>query len=206
MRMAHAWYDNWQVWTLAGAALAVLLAIVALAVWLRLTAVRRDVNRTLRVVSDRLIRDVVIPDGIGGFVPVDALILRERRLYVLDVRDVEGAVFGSEKMDIWTAMGKRRRYQFNNPIRPMHDRVAAVKYLVPGIEVLPRILFTSRGHFPKGRPDGVQLLEEFAQPLLRAPTKEPMALDAELQAVWDKVCEAANVPPGKERPLPVRRG
>ncbi|HEX2667654.1 MAG TPA: nuclease-related domain-containing protein [Gammaproteobacteria bacterium] len=204
--MAHAWYDNWQVWTLAGAALAVLLAIVALAVWLRLTAVRRDVNRTLRVVSDRLIRDVVIPDGIGGFVPVDALILRERRLYVLDVRDVEGAVFGSEKMDIWTAMGKRRRYQFNNPIRPMHDRVAAVKYLVPGIEVLPRILFTSRGHFPKGRPDGVQLLEEFAQPLLRAPTKEPMALDAELQAVWDKVCEAANVPPGKERPLPVRRG
>ncbi|HEX7965145.1 MAG TPA: nuclease-related domain-containing protein [Gammaproteobacteria bacterium] len=204
--MAHAWYDNWQVWTLAGAALAVLLAIVALAVWLRMTAVRRDVNRTLRIVADRLIRDVVIPDGIGGFVPVDALILRERRLYVLDVRDVEGAVFGSEKMDIWTAMGKRRRYQFNNPIRPMHDRVAAVKYLVPGIEVLPRILFTSRGHFPKGRPDGVQLLEEFAQPLLRAPAKEPVTLDAELQAVWDKVCEAANVPPGKERPLPVRRG
>lgn len=199
--MTHAWYDSWLLWTLSGAMALVLLVIAAGLVMLRLTAVRRDVTRTLRVISDRLIRDVVVPDGVGGFVPVDALVLRDRRLYVLDIRDVEGAVFGSEKMDIWTAMGKRRRYQFNNPLRPMHDRMAAVKYLVPGIDVQPRILFTSRGHFPKGRPDGVQLLEEFAQPLLRARPKSPVELDAATQETWDMICEAANVPPGRERPL-----
>ena len=177
-----------------------LICLITFAVWLKLTAVRRGVTRTLRTISDRLIRDAILPDGIGGFVPVDALVLRDKRLYVLDIRDVEGAVFGSEKMDIWTAMGRRGRYQFNNPLRPMHDRLTAVKLLVPGLETASRILFTSRGHFPKGRPDGVQLLEEFAQPLLRPKPKAPVALEAGLEAAWDKLREAANVPPGKERP------
>jgi hypothetical protein len=198
--MTHTWYDNWMLWTVACGVLFAAIVGASATLWLRATAVSRDVSRTLRIISDRLIRDVVVPDGVGGFVPVDALLLRDRKLYVLDIRDVEGAVFGSEKMDIWTAMGKKR-YQFNNPIRPMHDRVAAVKYLVPGVEVLPRILFTSRGHFPKGRPEGVQLLEEFAQPLLRARPKKPVELDAATQETWSKICEAANVPPGKERPV-----
>lgn len=201
--MVNAWYDSWLFWTLVATAVIVVLALSALAIWLRVTAVRRHVTHTLRNLADRLIRDVIIPDGVGGFVPVDALVLRDRKLYVLDIRDVEGAIFGSEKMDIWTAMGRRRRYQFNNPIRPMHDRVAAVKYLVPGIEVIPRILFTSRGHFPKGRPDGVQLLEEFAQPLLRAKRKGSVEIAEDMQALWVQVCETANVLPGKERPRPM---
>jgi len=201
--MTHAWYDNWLFWAGAGCVALAAASGATLLVWLRVTAVRRETDSTLRAIADRLIRDVVVPDGIGGFVPVDALLLRDRKLYVLDIRDVEGAVFGSEKMDIWTAMG-RKRYQFNNPIRPMHDRVAAVKYLVPGAEVMPRILFTSRGHFPKGRPDGVQLLEEFAQPLLRPTPKKPIEVDAEWEGHWTRICEAANVPPGKERPIIVR--
>ena len=202
--MTHAWYDNWLMWAVACGVLVAAIVAVSAALWLRATAVSRDVTRTLRVISDRLIRDVVVPDGVGGYVPVDALVLRDSKLYVLDIRDVEGAVFGSEKMDIWTAMGKRRRYQFNNPIRPMHDRLAAVKYLVPGIEIGSRILFTSRAHFPKGRPDGVLLLEEFAQPLLRARPKKPVELDAATQDVWNTLCEAANVPVGKERPVLAR--
>ena len=201
--MTHAWYDNWLMWAVACGVLVAAIVGVSAALWLRATAVSRDVSRTLRTISDRLIRDVVVPDGVGGFVPVDALVLRDRKLYVLDIRDVEGAVFGSEKMDIWTAMG-RRRHQFNNPIRPMHDRLAAVKYLVPGIETSSRILFTSRGHFPKGRPDGVLLLEEFAQPLLRPKLKKPVELDAATQETWNTICEAANVPPGKERPVLAR--
>lgn len=204
--MAHTWYDNWLLWTIAVAALLLLALLAAVLVWFRVTAVSRHMSRTLRNVADRLVRDVIIPDGVGGFVPLDALVLRDRKLYVLDIRDVEGAIFGSEKMDIWTAMGRRRRYQFNNPIRPMHDRVAAVKYLVPGVDVVPRILFSSRGHFPKGRPDGVQLLEEFAQPLLRKKPKGPVDIADDLKGIWDRFCEAANVPPGKERPEPIKRG
>lgn len=201
--MGHAWYGNWLLWTASGGALLVLLAALALWAWLRITAIQRGVTRTLRNISDRLLRDVMLPDGIGGFVSVDALVMRGGQLYVLDIRDVEGAVFGSEKMDVWTAMGRRRRYQFDNPLRPMHDRVTAVRLLAPECDAVARILFTSRGHFPKGRPEGVQLLEEFAQPLLRPVQKSPVALSAELQQAWDRVCTAANVLPGRERPEPI---
>jgi len=204
--MGHAWYSNWLVWLAAGGGALVLAVILGSWAWLRVTAVQRGVTRTLRNISDRLVRDVMLPDGIGGFVPVDALVLRGRQIFVLDIRDVEGAVFGSEKMDVWTAMGRRRRYQFSNPIRPMHDRVTAVKQLAPGCDAVPRILFTSRGHFPKGRPDGVQLLEEFAQPLLRAKQKAPVSIPSDLEQIWTRVCEAANVQPGRERPEPLKRG
>lgn len=199
--MTDAWYASGYFWTLAGTVAAALLLLAIGLIWLRVTRMRRRVARTLRNIADRLMRDIAIPDGIGGFVPVDAIVLRDRRLYVLDIRDLEGAIFGAEKMDIWTAMG-RKRYQFNNPLRPMHDRVTAVKLLAPGIEVLPRILFTSRGHFPKGRPTGVQLLEEFAQPLLRDKKTAATSLDDDLQKLWEQLCQAAGVPPGKERPLP----
>lgn len=198
--MHEGWYRSWVLWTAGGSAAGLLVLIAAWSVWWRLTAVRREVTNTLRNISDRLIRDAILPDGVGGFVPVDAIVLREKRLYVLDIRDVEGAVFGSEKMDIWTAMGRRGRYQFNNPLRPMHDRLTAVKLLAPEFEIESRILFTSRGHFPKGRPDGVQLLEEFAQPLLRSKAKSAVDLQADIEATWEKLRDAANVPPGKERP------
>jgi hypothetical protein len=198
--MHEGWYRSWVFWTASGAAAVLLLGIVAWAVWWRLTAIQRHVTHTLRSISDRLIRDAIIPDGIGGFVPVDAIVLRDRRLYVLDIRDVEGAVFGSEKMDVWTAMGRKGRYHFNNPLRPMHDRLTAVKLLAPGLEAASRILFTSRGHFPKGRPEGVQLLEEFAQPLLRPKAKSAVKLQSDIETVWEQLREAANVPPGEERP------
>ncbi|HEV2321458.1 MAG TPA: NERD domain-containing protein [Gammaproteobacteria bacterium] len=203
--MAHAWYGNWLLWTAASGVAASLLIVLGVMLWLRVTAIRRGVTHTLRSIADRMVRDVVLPDGIGGFVPVDAIVLRGRQLYVLDIRDVEGAIFCSEKMDVWTAMGRRRRYQFNNPIRPMHDRLAAVKLAAPGLESVSRILFTSRGHFPKGRPDGVQLLEEFAQPLLRAKQKTPVEIPSDVQTLWAAVCEAANVVPGHERPEPIKR-
>lgn len=197
--MTNAWYASGYFWMLAAAIGTASLVMIALLVWWRMTRMQRHVTRTLRNIADQLVRDVTLPDGIGGFVPVDAVVLRDRRLYVLDIRDLEGAIFGAEKMDIWTAMG-RKRYQFNNPLRLMHDRVAAVKLLAPGAEVQPRILFTSRGHFPKGRPEGVQLLEEFAQPLLRDRKAVAAGQYANIEEHWRRLCEAAQVPVGHERP------
>ncbi len=203
--MAQAWYGSWLFWTAVGGGVVAVSAAGGIAVWLRATAVQRHLLRTLREVSDRLMRDVLLPDGVGGFVPVDALLLRDNLLYVLDIYDLEGAIFGADKMDVWTAMG-RHRYQFKNPLRPMHDQVAAVKLVSPELAIQTRILFTSRGHFPKGRPDGVQLLEEFAQPLLRSTRKPkgPVPIKAETEIGWEKLCDAANVPPGRETPDPVK--
>ena len=72
--MAHAWYDNWLFWTLSTSALVVLLAALSLWAWLRVTAIQRGVTRTLRNISDRLVRDVMLPDGIGGLI-IDQIVL-----------------------------------------------------------------------------------------------------------------------------------
>ena len=202
--MTQTWYGGWLFWSMAGAAALTVAVAIAVTLWLRATAARRHLLLTLREIGDRLLRDVLLPDGMGGFVPVDALLLRDRQIYVLDIHDLEGAIFGAEKMDVWTAMGRRRR-QFNNPLRLMHDRVAAVRQVVPELAVQARILFTSRGHFPKGRPDGVMLLEEFAQPLLRSgERKGPVTLGTDVEPIWMRLCQAANVPAGRETPLPIR--
>lgn len=195
-----AWYHSWLLWLLAGVAVCLMAALVGFFVWRRMTAARRQTLATLRNIADRLLRNVVLPDGVGGHVAADAIMLRDSRLYVLAIHDVEGAIFGSEKMDQWTTMGRHQRFTFRNPLRLMHDRVLALHTLVPELTIVPRILFTARGHFPKGRPGGVELLEEFAAPLRRPKKTAPPLLDARLEAVWTRLRDMAGVPPGKEVP------
>ena len=175
-------------------------ALIALSVWLRLTSTRRRTLSTLRNIADRLLRDVVLPDGVGGHIAVDALLLRDGQLYVLSLFNVEGAIFGGEQMDQWIAMSPHRRFSFRNPLHLMQDRVLALRALAPELTIAPRILFTGRGHFPKGRPKGVEKLVEFAQPLHRQKQALPPVLDAQLEAIWTRLRETAGVPPGKEIP------
>lgn len=192
--MLH-WFEsgNWLVWIVAGAGLAILLVVLALLVWYRMTTMERRTRHLLAAIADRVLRDAAIPDGVGGWVVIDAIMLRDRCVYVLDLRDVEGAVFGADKMDNWTVIGRRWRSQFQNPLRLMQDRVIAVRTLVPELSVTGHVLFSSRAHFPKGRPDGVQLLDEFSRPLARPRPKKPVALDTRTEQLWQQLVNAAEI-------------
>jgi hypothetical protein len=192
--MLH-WFESvsWRVWIIAGAGLAVLLVALALLVWRRLTAMERRTRHLLASIADRVLRDAAIPDGVGGWVVIDAIMLRDRCFYVLDLRDVEGAVFGADKMDNWTVIGRRWRSQFQNPLRLMQDRVIAVRTLVPELSVTGHVLFSSRAQFPKGRPEGVQLMDEFSRPLARSRPKKPVELDAQTEQLWQRLCNAAEI-------------
>ncbi|MGH8397860.1 MAG: hypothetical protein ACRETA_06410, partial [Gammaproteobacteria bacterium] len=90
----HLWLDNWIFWLVTAAVVCIAAAIIALFVWLRLTSDRRSTLTSLRNIADRLLRNVMLPDGVGGYVGVDVLLLRDGRLYVLAIRNVEGAIFG----------------------------------------------------------------------------------------------------------------
>lgn len=167
---------------------------------LQAVAVRRHTRMTLRHVAERLLRDVLLPDGVGGQVGVDALLLRDLRLYVLGILRAEGAIFAGDKMDRWTVIGKQQRFGFSNPLHRLQDQVFALRALVPEFPLEPRVVFAGHGHFPKGRPEGVQLLEEFAQPMRRHGKHKPAALPANMEAAWTRLREAAGVLPGKETP------
>jgi hypothetical protein len=101
--------------------------------------------------SDHLV-DMLVPDGMGGGFHVDFLLLTTRGILVIDLRDVQGNIFGGDQMAEWTVMDGPRRFTFTNPQSALYDRIAAVRGVAGEVPVEGRIVFTRRGKFPKGLP------------------------------------------------------
>ena len=116
---------------------------------------RGQLIRAFEAASAALLKAVLIPDGRGGLLHIDFLLLTARGLLVVDFRDAEGIVFGGEHMREWAVMNGHERSTFLNPLETLYDRVAAVKTLAGDAPVEGRIVFTERATFPKGRPPHV---------------------------------------------------
>lgn len=123
--------------------------------WYRAHRERRLRAALIRGVCLDSVKDVLIPDGGGGTLHVDHLLLTPQGVLILDLRDVTGNVFGSDAMTEWTVMDDARRFTFANPQAGLYDRIAAVKAILgetSGIPVEGRVVFTRRAAFPKGLP------------------------------------------------------
>ena len=140
-----------------------LLLVVLLLIWLVVRG-RRDRGRTLANVLDAIafarIEHMVIPDGDEGEIQIDHLVLTAQGLLIIDVKDVIGAVFGSDKMQEWTVIAKDRRFTFANPQPALYDRIAAVSEIVRQVPVAGRIVFLDGASFTKGVPGLVSTLDE----------------------------------------------
>jgi hypothetical protein len=82
---------------------------------------------------------------------------------ILHIKDVEGVVFGSDKMQDWTVISKDRRFTFSNPQPALYDRIAAVRQIVRQVPVEGRVLFLDGAEFTKGVPSMVCTLDELAE-------------------------------------------
>jgi hypothetical protein len=98
------------------------------------------------------VRDVLVPDGMGGYFHVDFILLTPRGILVIDLRDVRGNIFGGDQMTEWTVMDGPQRFTFTNPQGALYDRIAAVRAVAGEAPTEGRIVFTKRGKFPKGLP------------------------------------------------------
>jgi len=116
---------------------------------------RGQLVRAFEAASAALLKDVLIPDGSGGHLHIDFLLLTGRGLLVVDFRDAAGIVFGGEHMREWAVMDGNQRSTFLNPLETLYDRVAAVKAIAGDVPVEGRVIFTERATFPKGRPPHV---------------------------------------------------
>jgi Nuclease-related domain len=147
-------------WILIGAGLVLLLAV---GYW-GVRAYRRRARRSallarLERVAFEAVHQILVPDGMGGFIHIDHLLLTPRGVLVLDTRRVAGLIFGGDQMSDWTVMGRGRRYTFDNPQPALYDRIAAVKALVGEVPVEGRLLFSNAGKFTKGIPKWVLMLD-----------------------------------------------
>ena len=120
---------------------------------------RKSLLARLERVASAAAHQVLVPDGMGGFIHIDHLLLTPRGILLLDTRRVAGLIFGGDQMSDWTVMGRGHRYTFDNPQPALYDRIAAVKAIVGEVPVEGRLLFSNVGKFTKGMPKWVVMLD-----------------------------------------------
>lgn len=164
--------------TQAGLAMIAVMVLAISAVAIAIWAFRRwrgsadrDLHRVLRTMSSDMLVDFVIPDGVGGEIHIDHLLLTPHGLILLETKDMQGAVFAGDRMDTWSATYRGERLTFNNPISMLQERAAAITRMAPGVPIESRVLFTNEATFPKGHPPAVAtvsgLIEEYRSVELR---------------------------------------
>lgn len=151
------------VWAYPAAAAALLIALL---VWgflqFKAFRARRAIDAAIASIAYEMLKNVLLPNGNGGQIHVNYLLLTQRGVLVVDLLDLPGAVFGGEQMLEWAAIGKKRRYSFANPQHALYDRMAAVKLLIGDVPVEGRVIFTVRSNFPKGKPRNVVRIDDLA--------------------------------------------
>lgn len=180
--------NRYWIWAAGAAAIALL---VVLWVIVRRRRAAPDTTRTIAAIAVDRLHDVLVPDGMGGQIHIEYLLLTVRGLVVVDVKNIEGVVFASDRMDDWTIIGKGRRFTIPNPQSTLYDRVAAIRELVRDVPVSGHVLFAAGADFSKGRPSNVVLPNDVLE-LYRKPDKRDVErmLDA-FAGSWDHVRSVA---------------
>lgn len=114
----------------------------------------------LKDIAYERVDGLVIPNIDEGEIQIDHLLLTAEGLLIIDIKDVKGAVFGSDKMQDWTVINNERRFTFTNPQPALFDRIAAVRHIVRQVPVAGRILFLEGAEFTKGVPGLATTLQE----------------------------------------------
>ena len=135
-------------------------------------------------------RDILAPDGQGGWMHIDFLLLTARGCVVIDLRNVAGNIFGGDQMNDWTVMHREQRYTFVNPQTGMYDRIAAVRALVNELPVDGRVIFTPRGQFPKGLPRYTLMLGSLVSEFPRVDSQSAEQLQPQWREDWQRLTAA----------------
>ena len=178
-----------QYWIVAAVAAGGLL--VLLAVWMLWRRKRgREVSRALEAVAIERLQNILLPDGMGGHIQVEHLLLTGQGFLVIDAKSFAGKIFASERMAEWTVIGKEGRFTFPNPLGTLYDRVAALKQLVRDVPVAGYVLFVGGADFTKGRPRDVLSAAELVDQYRRPDQAELERLLVAFAPHWERVKES----------------
>jgi Nuclease-related domain len=179
-----------EYWFLVGAIVVVALLVAGLAgLWWRRR--QSDLKRALRGVTVEGLQDVLVPNGMGGHIHIEHLILTARGVLVVDVKRFEGVIFASDRMNEWTVIGEQGRFTFPNPQPTLYDRIAAVRQLVRDVEVAGFVLFPGAADFSKGRPKDVMLPAELVERYKKPERSDLERLTLAYAPHWERIREAA---------------
>jgi hypothetical protein len=116
---------------------------------------RNESGKIVKEISDAYIKDAVLADGLYGYHFIDYLVLLPGKILVLAVQDYEGYIFGGDKIEKWAQVVNNRSSNFDNPLINTSHYIQAVRSICGEVEIINRVVFTSKSSFPKGIPEGV---------------------------------------------------
>jgi hypothetical protein len=173
------------------AAAGALVVLVLLSAWLFLRRRRGpEIKQALEAVSIERLQNVLLPDGMGGHIQVEHLLLTGQGLVVIDAKSFAGTIFASERMEEWTVIGKQGRFTFPNPLGTLYDRVAALRQLVRDVPVAGHVLFAGSADFSKGRPRDVLSATELVERYRRPEKEDIERLLVAFAPHWERVKSA----------------
>ncbi len=182
------WLEPRLLWSIVGGLAAIAVLLFAWR-WYRRRRARAALLEMVTGGSFDFKRDVLVPDGQGGWVHADFLLLTPRGLVVLDVRDIVGNIFGGDQMTDWTVMQRARRFTFSNPQTGLYDRIALLRALVQEVPVDGRVLFSPRAKFPKGLPRFTLMLESIRSEFPRVDRETSGSVPPAWQHDWQRLVE-----------------
>ena len=158
---------------------------------------RRDKRRVARITGGAAdyLRNVLVPDGNGGDYHLDFVLLTSRGVVIIDMRDIDGNVFGGDQMTDWTLIEGARRSTFVNPQSGLYDRIASVKAIAQDVPIEGRIVFTKRAKFPKGLPRFTVMIDSVAAEFPKLGAADLEVAVAKYRPGWVRLKEAAKPSP-----------
>jgi hypothetical protein len=146
----------------------------------------RHIRKAIRQLGWRSMENIHLPDGTGGEVTIEHLLLGRDAILVVDVMRFEGLIFGSPRTDQWTQVINRRSYKFDNPDQYLQRQINAVRLIAPDARVSGWHLFGYGARFPKDKPDSVLQLGD-----VRTLPKRPRRRDIPkpLRATWKQLVD-----------------
>ncbi len=172
------------------AALVLVAALLVLWRWYRRRRARAALLAAVTGGAFEHLRDVLVPDGQGGALHVDFLLLTARGCIIIDMRNIAGNIFGGDQMTEWTVMHRDQRYTFANPQTSLYDRIAVVRALVTELPVEGRVVFAARGRFPKGLPRFTLMLGSLVAEFPPAEREQSGAVPAVWRDDWARLVAA----------------
>lgn len=135
------------------------------------------------------VKQIIIPDGIGGLLEIEHLILLDQGLFLVETYPMAGNLYGADTIDQWTQIIDGRSYKFANPLRRIRTSRQALISLAPDVPVFCRVIFNSDSIFPKGKPDEVSVLESLENDMLMV--KNEKIITQQAQQAWDTIMRIA---------------
>jgi len=135
------------------------------------------------------IKKIIIPDGIGGLLEIEHLILTDQGLLLIETYPMSGNLFGAETIDQWSQIIEGRSYKFANPLRHIRTSRQALKVLSPNTAIFCRIIFNANSVFPKGKPEEVSVLNSLGDDMEFIKSETPATVAS--QKAWDKIMRIA---------------